>query len=268
MKDSKRNTNQQEEKVVDAWERFWTKGMESPEDIYPNSPRIVRIIRDRNSPQPIVEVGAGSGRDSLALAASGASVIILDISASSLKLSNLLAERAGVKISLVRADARALPFRNGSVGTVFHQGVLEHFSHPEQVIEENNRVLKPDGYLLVDVPQTYHPWTILKHTLIPLGLWFGGPETQFSPRRLKRIVECGGFSIRLLYGEWMHPSLLYRLIREFGKKTGLWRIPLYPKLPTFIGFWRWIDATIFSGTLERWTGYVIGILAVKTKGPR
>ena len=254
--------------VTEAWERFWNKGMSSPDDIYPNSPRIVSIIRERESPQPILEVGAGSGRDSLSLAATGAVVVILDISSSSLRMAGLLAERAGIDVTLIRADGRALPFRDGTIGTVFHQGVLEHFTNPEEILEENRRVLKPDGHLLVDVPQTFHPWTILKHVLIPFGLWFGGPETQFSPEQLKRIVEERGFSVRLIYGEWMHPSLIYRLVREFGKRTGIWRLPLYPKLPMCIGFWRWVDDAVFNGKLERWTGYVVGVLAVKSEGNR
>jgi len=263
--ETKRDDKRQDEVVATAWERFWADGMSSPDEIYPNSQRIVRIIRKEQSPQPILEVGAGSGRDSVTLAADGVSIIILDISASSLKMAGLVAERNGVRISVVRADARALPFRNKTIGTVFHQGVLEHFESPDRVLEENRRVLKNDGHLLVDVPQTFHPWTVLKHILIPFGLWFGGPETQFSPLQLKRMVEKKGFSIRSVYGEWMHPSLMYRLIRELGKKTGIWRLPLYPKIPSCITFWRRVDTALFRGKLECWTGYVVGVLAVKSE---
>ena len=43
-------------------------------------------------------------------------------------------------------DAFALPFADGTFDVVFHQGLLEHFRNPDDLIAENARVLKPGGY--------------------------------------------------------------------------------------------------------------------------
>lgn len=252
-----------DKKVQEAWQEFWASRRSSPEEIYPNSPRLVNLILRSHGSDPVLEVGGGSSRDSIRLARQGKTVVVLDLAESALKMAQGLAAERDVRIGLIRGDARALPFRDSAFGTVFHQGVLEHFDHPTDLVNENVRVLRPDGLLLIDVPQTFHPWTVLKHILIPLGLWFGGPETQFTPAALRKLVESAGLEVMTEYGEWMHPSLVYRLAREAGRKSSLWHLPLYPKWRGLIGLWRKLDVALFKGKIELWTGYVVGVLACK-----
>lgn len=251
----------------DPWERFWTTRGSAPHDIYPNSPRIARLLRAGEGRDPVVEVGCGTGRDSVRLARAGRRVVVVDRSPKALALARLFARENEVTLAAILADARHLPFRAGSIGTLFHQGVLEHFRDPDTLLQENHRVLCHGGTLLVDVPQTFHPWTALKKALIPLGLWFGGWETQYTPRGLARVVTRAGFQVRTVYGEWMDPPLLYRLIRELLRRTGLWRLPLFPKGIGLIRLARRIDARLLGGWLERWTGHVVGVVAVKKAPP-
>ena len=245
------------------WQRFWHERSARPDDIYPNSPRIVDLLLAEEAPGPILEVGGGSSRDSVRLASYGRRVVVLDAAESALRLGKTFAKRANVRLLFVRGDAQHLPFADESVGTVFHQGLLEHFTNPHSVLVENRRVLRPGGMLLVDVPQTYHPWTIIKKVLFPLGMWFGGWETQFTASELKRLVRSAGFTINAVYGEWMSPSLAYRLVREAGRRTGLWRLPLYPRWKGFAPMLRAIDRRVLGSRLELWTGYVVGTLATK-----
>jgi ubiquinone/menaquinone biosynthesis C-methylase UbiE len=247
-----------------VWDQFWRKRSPSPDEIYPNSSRIVDLLLAQDTPDPVLEVGAGSARDSVRLAVNGRQVVVLDITESALRLGKHFAERENTRLLLVRGDAQNLPFADATFGTVFHQGLLEHFKNPRALLMENRRVLRQGGALLVDVPQTFHPWTLLKKALIPFGLWFGGWETQFTPRALRRLVESIGFDIQALYGEWMSPSLAYRLLRETGRRTGLWRLPLFPRLRCFTPVLRAFDRRVLGSKLELWTGYVVGALAVKT----
>jgi ubiquinone/menaquinone biosynthesis C-methylase UbiE len=211
----------------------------------------------------VLEVGCGSARDSVALAGTGRKVVVLDAAPSALSLALAFARESGVRLRAVRGDARYLPFREASFGTVFHQGVLEHFLEPGAVLRENHRVLQENGTLLVDVPQTFHPWTLLKRILIPLGLWFGGWETQYTPKGIAREVSRPGFTVLKVYGEWMHPSLAYRLLRELGRRTKLFHLPLFPPDIGMIRLARWADRTLTHGAIELWTGYVVGVLAAK-----
>jgi len=81
----------------------------------------------------------------------------------------------------------------------------------------------------VDVPQRWHIYTIIKHILIALNSWFAGWEREFSEREIRRILAGLGLKHRHSYGEWMYPSLFYRMFREGFRKIGL-KLPLYPRI--------------------------------------
>src|SRR5262249_12124387 len=136
----------------------------------------------------VLEVGAGSGRDSLELVRHGAEVWVVDYTPSALRL--IGRQPGGVALRRACADAFRLPFADGSFDAVFHQGLLEHFRNPGELLVENARVLAPGGILLVDVPQKWHYYTPLKHALIAMGRWFAGWETEFSIRELRRLVRA------------------------------------------------------------------------------
>ena len=55
----------------------------------------------------------------------------------------------------VAGDASAMPFASESVDTILCTEVLEHVAHPEKVIEEFARILKPDGIIITTAPFFY-----------------------------------------------------------------------------------------------------------------
>ncbi len=52
----------------------------------------------------------------------------------------------------IRADAARLPFRSASFDCVLATALLEHVPHPQRVVREIHRVLRPHGVLYVEVP--------------------------------------------------------------------------------------------------------------------
>ncbi len=211
------------------WSAFWA-GNPDIDQVYSNEGRIVGELERvrRLSGARVLEVGAGSGRDSLDLAARGARPVTLDYTLEALRIIRGLARRAGVPLDLVCADGLRMPFRDGSFDVVFHQGLMEHFRNPSPLITENRRVLKAGGHLLVDVPQRFHLYTVLKHILIAMNRWFAGWETEYSIGELERLVERHGFAIRHRYGEWMVPGLGYRSLRYALRRVGI-LLPMYPR---------------------------------------
>jgi SAM-dependent methyltransferase len=183
--------------------------------------------------QRLLEVGAGTGREGHELARRGALVCALDFSPEALRLSRQISG----SVRLVRGDALATPFRDGSFDLVYHQGLLEHFRDPVRLLRENHRVVRRGGLVLVDVPQKYHIYTLVKQGLIAVNRWFAGWETQFSPREIRALVERVGFRCERVYGYGMHPGLLYRVAREAGKRVGV-RLPLYPRFGLLDGWYR------------------------------
>jgi SAM-dependent methyltransferase len=203
------------------------------DDVYDNDGRLVREIRALGDLHNwrILEVGAGTGRDAVALAAAGATVVTLDYVPGSLRLTQQAAATAGMPMAPVCGDGLAMPFADATFDLVFHQGLLEHFREPLVLLRENARVLKPGGLLVVDVPQTFHYYTVGKQLLIRFGRWFAGWETQFTIGQLEGLLRAAGTEHVRSYGDWMMPGLWYRALRKvLLTRTGR-RLPMRPELP-------------------------------------
>ena len=253
------------ESTKQHWEAFWSDGRETGE-IYSNDERIIgEALRARPMEGTrVLEVGAGTGRDTLALVEKGAAGVVLDYTMPALEITRRVAKENGQHIDLVCADAFNMPFREGSFGLVFHQGLLEHFRAPQQILTENARVLHPGGTLIVDVPQRYHAWTALKKVLIALDRWFAGWETQFSPRELEEMVEKERLVVTRTYGDFMVPGLAYRAVRTVLAKVGLRVLPLYPRGPQWWeNGWESWRAWLKKQRWALYTCFVIGVVAEK-----
>ena len=251
--------------TLDHWESYW-KGHSRIEETYSTGDRLVReVLADGPvAGRPVLEVGAGSGRDLIGLVHAGAVGVVLDYSPASLAIVQRLAREQRAPVHLVRADALAMPFRDGAFHVVFHQGLLEHFRDPQPLLRENARVLASGGRAVVDVPQTFHAYTLMKQALIAVNRWFAGWETQFTVGGLEAECRRAGLVVRRSYGEWMVPGLWYRVVREVLKRGTPVRLPLEPRGPRF-----WSDAwEAWRGWLRRrrWalhTCHVIGTVAEK-----
>lgn len=129
---------------------------------------------------------------------------------------------------MLLADALCSPLPDNSFDIVFHQGLLEHFTSPLLLLQENHRILKKGGLLLVDVPQTLHIYTLIKHKLMLFGLWFAGWERQFTVASLCRLLRNCGFEPVHIYGDWSRPGVFYKIVREVVGRIGI-KLPMYPK---------------------------------------
>ena len=249
------------------WEKFWDEKKEINQ-VYSTGDRIFSnlksVIELKN--KKILEVGAGSGRDSFQLAHEDADVFVLDYSPNAFNIINKLNEDSKIKVKCIHADGLQMPIPDKSFDIVFHQGLLEHFRDPLPLLLENYRILKPGGLLLVDVPQRYHIYTAIKHFLILINKWFAGWETEFSIKQLNQIMKNAGFETKKEYGNWMRPSLFYRIFREVLLKIKI-KLPLYPKGFKYTRQLRDVLRNKFS--TKKWAFYTfldIGIIGQKKIG--
>jgi SAM-dependent methyltransferase len=101
----------------------------------------------------VIDVGCGTGRAlpplRMAVGPSGA-VIALDITPEMLHAARPAATLAGA--ALVLADARALPFPDGSVDGIFAAGLVNHLPDTGAGLRELARVTAPGGLLVI-----FHP---------------------------------------------------------------------------------------------------------------
>lgn len=250
------------------WQRFWEEADRlSLDDVYDNDGRLVRELFALGDPagRRVLEVGAGTGRDAVALAGAGAEVWTLDYVPGSLALTLKAAAAAGVAVHPVGGDAFRKPFADDSFDLVFHQGLLEHFRNPVDMLREDLRVVKPGGHLVVDVPQTWHYYTVGKKILIAMDRWFAGWETQFTPGRLEALAREAGGEVVRTYGDWMVPGLWYRAVRKtLLARTGL-RLPMHPDPVPPLGraLARWRD----RNKDRRWALHTMMTIGVVVRKP-
>lgn len=79
----------------------------------------------------------------------GGDVVGIDISPSMLKEAARRARGFGVRHSLARADAEAMPFADGSFAGAVCGGTLNEFGDPARALRETRRVLAPDGRVAI-----------------------------------------------------------------------------------------------------------------------
>jgi SAM-dependent methyltransferase len=94
----------------------------------------------------ILEVGCGAAAGARWLRGQGAEVVALDLSAGMLRHAREAADRSGVRVPLVQADALALPFPDGAFDiacTAF--GAIPFVADSAAVMREVARVVRPGG---------------------------------------------------------------------------------------------------------------------------
>jgi len=96
----------------------------------------------------ILDLGCGSGEYSYLLAKNKQNQIYaLD---SNEKLCQKIKQKNNLEV--IHSDAHKLPFKDNSFDACFCNTVLEHVKDPEQIIKEIQRVLKPNGKVIISIP--------------------------------------------------------------------------------------------------------------------
>lgn len=137
----------------------------------------------------VLDVGCGDGTIGAALDGSG--VVGFDISARCA----LLAARRGLH-ALVADAIRGLPFRDGSFDTVYCVDVLHHLGQAwGPVFEELDRVLAPEGRLIIVEPDARNPlvrWTQAPDSPIRVAPF--NNEPAIDPSELLPHLEQRGYA--------------------------------------------------------------------------
>ena len=124
----------------------------------------VNLMMDAVKGKTVLEVGAGDGYCSLELQKRGFTVTPTEIS--EIRLDRM--RKAGLKP--VKADIKKLPFADASFDSVICGEVLEHIPNWWEGMRELERVLKPEGTLILSWPihpdydgLQMHLWSIRQH---------------------------------------------------------------------------------------------------------
>ena len=142
--------------VFDEISCYWTEIADAHD-----TERQVNLAKDTLSASGLVlDMGCGNGRHAVQLSEAGYDVVGLDISVRLLKIAKSKAAKANLKLTLVRADMRFLPFcSNAFMGIVSLDSTLGYFpSENEDLrsLREVARTLAERGIFLLDVYNGEH----------------------------------------------------------------------------------------------------------------
>ncbi len=160
----------------------------------------------------VIDVGCGAGVLAVDLAARGYLVDGIDASQAMIEVASQVVAEAGVAdaVQVSLGDAHHLPFPNSRYDFVVSLGVLPFVHTPALALSEMERVVKPNGYVLLSsdnllrlnhlLDPRYTPVfaplrQIVKLALIRLGYRLGLPGWRSTSRTLRRLMADAGLSV-------------------------------------------------------------------------
>jgi SAM-dependent methyltransferase len=107
---------------------------------------VARLLAPFSGDERALDSGCGAGALAFALAPHVREVVGVDLSAELVAAGR---ERAPANVTLIEADAEALPFAVGEFDLAGTLRVLHHARRPELIVSELARVTRPGGRILV-----------------------------------------------------------------------------------------------------------------------
>ncbi len=163
----------------------------------------------------VLEVGCGCGMGLGYMGQNARRLVGGDFTESLLMRARL---HYGGRVLLVRLDAQALPFRNGSFDIVILFEAIYYLPRPEDFLNECSRILRPGGVLLICLPNREwegfnpSPWS----------------TQYFSARELQALLSDCGFAVDLFGALGSHPRSFQQKISAAARKTAV-RLRVIPK---------------------------------------
>ena len=93
----------------------------------------------------VLEVGCRIGLDLANFARHGAQVTGIELSRPALAMARTHFSVLGLKGDLIEMDGEGMEFADNTFDLVYAHGVVQYTAHPERMIQEMHRVLKPGG---------------------------------------------------------------------------------------------------------------------------
>ncbi|MCA1554138.1 MAG: methyltransferase domain-containing protein [Chloroflexi bacterium] len=188
---------------------------------------IHRIVRSGDA---VLDVGCGDGAHYGRLLASTAGRLDgLDVS----KVAVENAKPNGIAAQVHDLQS-AFPFEDATYNVVLCIEVLEHVFDPALVVSEMRRVLRPDGLLLVSVPNVAHAGNRLRMMLGGFSPG-GSPDTSsrrpwadphirfFTVKSLRSLITEQHLHIKELHGEGVSLFSTLPLVSSWAAKVVGWR---------------------------------------------
>jgi len=130
--------------TLELGSRAWFEAVE--QNRYANEPMIHAVAQfTRHHGKRILEIGVGAGTDHLQWARAGCDCHGVDLTEAAIETTRRRLALYHLSSDLRRIDAEHLPFEDAAFDLVWSWGVVHHAVHPENIVAEIHRTLRPDG---------------------------------------------------------------------------------------------------------------------------
>lgn len=154
--------------------------------------RMVARVAEAARGADVLEVAAGTGLVTEALAGTAGRLVATDRSAEMLAVLRARLGASAGRVEVREADATALDFPDGVFGAVVMANLLHLLPAPEKALHEARRVLKPGGLLCA--PTFCHGENALARGVSRLLSATGFPiVSRFTAAELRDLVARNGF---------------------------------------------------------------------------
>ncbi len=134
--------------------------------------QIAAEARRLTTGQQALDLGCGSGTQTLALWGQGFHVVSADLSEEAVKVTRATCEQVNRPAQVIRTDAERLPFPDASLDACICSMLLHHFKTLDGIAVELERVMRPGGVVLAFDANAHNPFVWLffnvVHALRPL----------------------------------------------------------------------------------------------------
>jgi len=168
---------------------------------------LARELRRLPAPGRALDIGAAGGGNTRVLLGHGWQPVALEFAPTAAQIAR---ERG---IDVVRADARELPVRTGSMDLVTAFDILEHIQEDYLATAEITRVLRPGGTALIAVPADMALWSAHDTAV--------GHVRRYTRETLADVIVKGGLVIEDMWSWNVLLRPLASLRRKFSSGSDL-----------------------------------------------
>jgi SAM-dependent methyltransferase len=164
------------------------------------------------------------------------SAVCMEVSRKMGKICKQRLKAIGLKdFEWIQLTEYSLPFPDGEFDVALSLETVEHFPHPQKLVNELGRVIHPGGILILSTPNVL--WEPIHFIAAILGIHHSkGPHRFVRLKRLVKMAENAGFQVKRVEtnvlipggphwlveaGEWLEARLKHSVMHYIGLRRML-----------------------------------------------
>jgi len=216
-------------KQQEFYDRGWRTELEAGKEQRGNLRTNLDFLKETNLLKPndrILEIGCGIGSIVFELSGQGYDITGTDISGEAIAYG--LKKYGDIKLQVQPAED--LQFEDETFDVVLSFDLFEHIARVDRHISEVHRVLRKDGFYLLQTPNKYS--NMIFETLYHKSLkWRRAHPSLHTPGQLRQRLSGHGFETQFVKMNPVNEFTLSKLRKKLGPFSGIFKHINFRRLP-------------------------------------